>query len=85
MAKKREVNIGSPVMVAGITLTPILEISSSYRHGKRGFAVSGNVRAVGVLITSPSMKRAFRISGEEVTLSQLAREVPDAAEAFGEP
>ena len=84
MEKKREITIGSPVAVAGVKVIPVSELSSSYWHGQRGMAFSGIVQPISVVIVSPSVKRAFRISGEEITFDQLAGEIPGIMEKLGE-
>lgn len=84
MEKKKEITIGSPVTVAGVKVIPVSEVSSSYWHSQRGIAFSGSMRPVSVVIVSPSVKRAFRITGEEITLDQLAGEIPEIEEILGE-
>lgn len=75
--EKKKVTIGSPVTVSGVTLIPVSEVSINYWRGKPGVALSGSTHPVSVVIVSSSAKRAFRITGEEITIDQLAREAPD--------
>jgi len=81
--EKRKVTISSPVTVAGVTIIPVLEVSINHWHGKRGVAFSGSTQPVSVVIVSPSAKRAFRITGEEITFDQLAQEAPDIRKVLG--
>jgi hypothetical protein len=45
-------------------------------QGKKGVSVFGTKQPVAIVIASPTGKRAFRVSGEEVPLEQLVREIP---------
>ena len=80
--EKKEVTVVNPVTVAGLTLVPVSKVTASCWHGKRGIVFSGSKQPLSVIIVSPSMKRAFRIDGEEITLEQLIREIPDIREAL---
>ena len=80
--EKKEVNVVNPITVAGLTLIPVSKVTTSCWHGKRGIAFSGSKQPLGIIVISPSMKRAFRIDGEEITLEQLMREIPDIRETL---
>ena len=82
MEKKREVTIGSPVTVAGVTVIPVSEVSINYWHSKRGIASFGSKQPVSIIIVTPSAKKAFRITGEEITFDQLTQEIPDIRETL---
>jgi len=82
--EKKEVIIESPVAVAGITLVPVTKLSLNYWRGKRGFSCFNIKQPVGVVVISPSAKRAFRITGEEVSLDQLITEAHGIKEALEE-
>ena len=75
--EKEELVVGSPVTTAGITLVPIEKVSSNYRQGKGKLLFFGVRQPVSVVVVSPLARRAFRITGEEVSLEQLEQEVPD--------
>ena len=81
--EKKEITIVNPVTVAGLTLIPVSKVTTSCWHGKRGIAFSGSKQPVSIVIVSPSMKRAFRITGEEIDLEELVREFPAMAERLG--
>jgi uncharacterized spore protein YtfJ len=74
--EKKEAIIGSPVTVAGVTLIPVSKVSTNYWHGKQGITLSGSTQPDSIIIVTPSAKRAFRITGEEIPFDQLAQEVP---------
>ena len=78
--EKKEVTIGKPVTVAGVTLIPVVEVSLNYWHGNGGASFFSVKQPVAVVVVSPLAKRAFRITGEEVSLDQLIQEVPGMKE-----
>ena len=80
--EKKEVGIDNPVAVAGVTLIPIVKVSLNYWRGNSGVSFFGVKQPFGVVVVSPSAKRAFRITGEEVPLDQLIQEVPGIKEVL---
>ena len=78
--KKEEVRIEASVAIAGVTFIPIVKASLScwYRKGRLSFL--GTKQPVSVVVVSPQAKRAFRTSGEAVSLDQLTKEVPGIKE-----
>jgi uncharacterized spore protein YtfJ len=82
--EKKEITVSSLVNIAGITIVPVSRVSINARHGKRGTAFYGSIQPDSVIIITPSGKRAFRVTGEEVTLDQLAWEFPDISEKLEE-
>ena len=82
METKREI-VDAPVTVTGgVTIIPVAEISVSSWSSKRGSALWGGKQPVGIIVISQSMKRAFRITGEEVALEQFRQEVPGVEQAL---
>ena len=80
MGKKKEVEISNPVTIAGVTLIPVIKTSLYYWHSNRGVSFFSIKQPLNVIVVSPSGKRAFRITGEEVSLDQLIQEVPGIQE-----
>ena len=74
--EKKEIAIVNPVTVAGVTLIPVSKATINCWHSKRVIAFSGSTQPVSIIIVTPSAKKAFRITGEEITLDQLAQEIP---------
>lgn len=74
--EKKEVRIDNPVSVAGVTIIPVTKVSLNYQRGNNGILFSGAKQPIGVVVVSPSAKKAFRITGEEVSLDQFLQEVP---------
>jgi uncharacterized spore protein YtfJ len=82
--EKKEVNIGSPVTIAGVTLIPVSRVTINCWGGKRGLSFSGSRQPVSIIVITPETKRAFRITGEEIPFDQLAREIPDIKKSLEE-
>ena len=80
--EKEEIRIEAPVAVAGVTLVPIVKASLNHWHGKGRLSFFGTKQPVSVVIVSPQAKRAFRIDGEEISLDELAKEVPGLEEVL---
>lgn len=74
--EKKEVGLESPIMVSGLTIVPVVEVSVNCTHTAKITSFSGVKQPVAVVVVSPSLKKAFRISGEEVTIEQLIQEAP---------
>ncbi len=74
--EKKEIEISSPLKVRGVTVISVIKSSLQCRRYRTGIAFSGTKQPVSVVIISPSGKKAFRITGEEVPLDQLIQEIP---------
>lgn len=72
--------IEPPVTVAGVTVIPVAQVSLSYWHVNRGFSFFGVKQPASVVVVSRSVRKAFRVTGEEVSLDQLIQEVPGMRE-----
>ena len=64
--EQKEVEIGTPIAVAGITLIPVSQVSVSHSHNNGAISSLGVKQPVGVVVVSALEKRAYRITGEEV-------------------
>ncbi len=78
--EKEEIRIEAPVTVAGLTLIPVVKASLNCWHRKGRLSLFGTKQPVSVVVVSPKAKRAFQITGEEVSLDQLMKEVPGIKE-----
>ena len=74
--EEQEAIIEDPVTVAGITIIPIAKVSLHRWHGNRRLSVWGDKQPVGVVVVSPSARRAFRMTGDEISPDELIRTVP---------
>jgi hypothetical protein len=79
--EKSITGIDKPVSVKGFTIIPVWEIHSHYSTAA-GIAITSTKQATAVVIVSPSTRKAFKISGEEIPLEKLLQEVPDIKEAL---
>ncbi len=80
--EKEEVEIGNPVTIGGFTLIPVVELSLTYWCSGGRFSCFGTKQPASIVVVSPSGKRAFRISGEEVPLDQFIKETPGMREVL---
>ena len=78
--EKKEVEIANPVTVGEVILIPIAELSLNYWRGKHRVSFFGIKQPVSVVVVSQSVKKAFRVTGEEVPLDQLIQEAPGIRE-----
>ena len=78
--EKKEVAIDNPVTVAGLTIIPVVQVLLNYWQTKGSTSFFGLKQAVAVIVVSPSAKRAFRVTGEEVSIDQLIQEAPSIKE-----
>jgi hypothetical protein len=80
--EEKVVEIGSPITVGQVTLIPVVESSLNNWHGGGWVSCFGIKQPVSIVVVSPSWKRAFRISGEEVPLDKFIEETPGMREAL---
>jgi len=73
--EKSTVNLDNPVAIREVTIIPVVRVSLHYSFAA-GISVMSTKQPIAAVILSPSQKKVFRISGEEVTLEQLAEEFP---------
>jgi len=74
--EKKHISVQGPLPVNGLNLLPVIETSLNCRQGSSYLSFMGTKQPVAVVIISPSGKRAVRISGEEVSIDQLIKELP---------
>ncbi len=77
--ERKELTVANSVTFGDTIITTISRLRSDCRYDKREQFLSGSIRPVSVIVNSPSFKKAFRISGEEITLDLLMQEFPDIA------
>ncbi|MFC2042032.1 hypothetical protein ACFLTV_00880 [Chloroflexota bacterium] len=80
--EKKEVEIGSPITTGQVTLIPVVELSLNYWCSGGRFSCFGTKQPASIVVVSPSGKRAFSISGEEVPLGQFLKESPAMREVL---
>jgi hypothetical protein len=77
--EKKSVTISSPVAIAGTTLILITKLSFNCQPGGSNIFFSGVKQPVGIVVASPSTKKAFEITGKEIPLNQIIQETPGLA------
>ena len=74
--EEKKIDINEPISVAGLTLIPVVKISTNLWSTRMGEAFLAIKHPVAIVVASPQAKRAYRITGEEVSLEELMQEVP---------
>ena len=80
--EKEETIIDSPIAVGGVTLIPIAKISLDYASSNRAGFLFGMKWPVAIVVISFAGRRAFRITGEEVSVQELVQELPGVKETL---
>jgi len=75
--EKKKITVDEPVSVAGLTIVTVNQISINLGARGPGAAVMAFKRPLAIVVFSPLKKRAFRITGEEVSLEELIQQIPD--------
>ena len=75
--EKKEVIIENPVTVGGVTLIPVAQVSLTYKHSNNGISVTCVNQPIAIVVLSVSARKAFRITGEEISINQLIQEIPN--------
>ena len=78
--EKKEVTINNPTAIAGLTIIPVVHVSLHYWLHNGGGSFFGIKEPVAVIVVSPTAKRAFRLTGEEVSIEQLTEEISELKE-----
>ena len=81
--EKSTLSIDSPVSARGLTIIPVVRTSINYSLAA-GVSAFITKQPLAVVFISPLEKKSFRITGEEVTLEQLAVEFPPLKKSLGE-
>jgi len=74
--EKKKVIVAGPMAIAGITLILVVKLSMNCQLAGGNIFFSGLKQPVGLVVTSPSAKKAFDINGEEVPVSTLVHQTP---------
>lgn len=73
--ERRQVVVDNPVTVGGTTLIPMARVSLNCWCGKSAATFFGNKQPTAVAVISRTVRKAFRITGEEISLDALVEEV----------
>ena len=78
--EKKAIETGNPITVNGVTLIPLNIRLVKGWQGKHGFFAFGTKQPYSLIAVSPSVKKAFRTTGEAVPLDELIAENPSLKE-----
>jgi len=78
----KRVIIDNPIAIAGVTLVLLTKLSLNCQPAGSSILFFGVKQPVSVVVASPSTKKAFEITGKEISLDQLVQEVPSLAEVL---
>ncbi len=74
--EKATLRLEASIVVGGFRLTPVSRLTlHTWRH-RRAATALGMKYAAAVLVSSAAGTRAFRYSGEEISIQELVREMP---------
>jgi len=80
--ESKEIEISKPVTIDGITLIPVTKLSLNCQPIGDSISCFGVKQLVSVVVISPSTRKAFKATGEEIPLDQLLQEVPNMREVL---
>ena len=83
MGKKTKLAVENPVSIGGTTIIPVVMTSLYYHHIDGIVSLIGFKQPVNLVVVTPTSRKAFRITGEEILLDQLIAEVPDLERVLG--
>ncbi len=75
--EKKEIIVDKPVEIAGMTIIPVVCVTTNCFSKKNGIASYCEKKPLFVVIVTASYKKAFNINGAEVPLEELIEAVPD--------
>ena len=78
--EKKEVTINDTIAIAGLTIIPVVQVSLNYWLHKDGASFFGVKEPVAVIVVTKAAKRAFRLTGDEVSIDQLLEETSELKE-----
>lgn len=78
--EKKWLKTETPLDVAGVTIIPVVKTRLDYWSNKGGTSYLCSKEPVSVVVFSDSVKMALCIDGEEISIGELAAEIPDLQE-----
>jgi hypothetical protein len=79
----REIRTDKPVTVNGVTLIPVIRLSLNCQRIGNSISCFGTKQPSNIVVVSQTTRRAFNITGEEVSLDQLVQDAPSIEELVG--
>ena len=78
--EKKEITINNTIAIAGLTIIPVVQVSVNNWQYNNGASFFGVKEPVAIIMISEAGKRAFRLTGEEVSIEQLSEETSELKE-----
>lgn len=75
--KRKRIIIGNPAEINGITIIPIISLSAHCNILDRSLSFFGSINPQYIVIVNSDETKAFTTNGEDVSLGQLTKELPD--------
>ncbi len=69
--------VSGPLSVAGVQVIPVSRMSLHHRRRGGTFFILAVSTPLSVIVVTPVGKKAFRMTGEEVSPEELEQECPD--------
>jgi len=82
MEREKKIEVEAPISAAGATIIPVVMTSV---HCQRVDSIASFIafkQPANIVIITPTTRKAFRITGEEISLEQLVLEVPALEETL---
>jgi uncharacterized spore protein YtfJ len=80
--EKINVMVEGPAFLGNITLVPITETACFGEQIGRTVLFGASKTPIAVVVISPTERRAFRMTGEEISLAALTEEIPDVGKVL---
>ncbi|MFC1905251.1 hypothetical protein ACFLXL_00395 [Chloroflexota bacterium] len=80
--EKSTISLDSPLSIMGLTIIPVVRTSINYSFFA-GFSAFISKKPLALVFISPLERKAFRITGQELTLEQLLKECPEIKGSLG--
>ena len=74
--EKIEVTVDDPIVLDGLTIIPVVSLSLNGWHLDNFTTVFAVKKPVAFLMMTPTERKAYGVSGEEVSIDQLIEDLP---------
>ncbi|MFC1846787.1 hypothetical protein ACFLYS_01845 [Chloroflexota bacterium] len=74
---EKTVTVEKPIVIGDVTLIAVARSSLKYKSIGKGIWLFGMKLPIALVVISGSLRRAFRSTGEEVSIDQLMEEIPE--------
>ena len=74
---EKKVTVEKPIVIGDVTLIAVARSSLKYKSTGKGIWLFGMKLPIALVVISDFSKRAFRTTGEEVSIDQLIEENPE--------